>query len=71
MSMFRHDCTKHGHRFQARYDRWPNGALGISSLKADSLSTRGDLLTEMVTERRYVHDVCVRCGKVVSRIPDV
>ncbi len=54
-----------GHDFQPRYD--------VVAPKWLAKETRRDWLAhagvpiEHLHERIYVHDICVRCGKVVSR----
>ncbi len=60
--MFSHDCTVKGHRYQGRYDEHPH--------KGD-LDFKGGVdpaaLRELIVTRTYVHDICVKCGKTISR----
>ena len=62
-----HDCNVHGHQFEPRYDVRPNASLGLSKIDGYTLAFQPELVEKMVTETIYVHDVCVKCGKVVNR----
>ena len=56
-------CETGGHRYQARYDELPNPCrMDLSGI--DCADAR-----ELVIVRRYVRDVCVRCGKTIEREP--
>jgi hypothetical protein len=60
------DCALKGARFsgckfEARYDLSPVDVSGLARLK----SFEGNL--DSLRRRTYVHDICIRCGKVVDR----
>jgi len=61
--MFRHNCQKHGHRYEARFDkRFPVGIM-------DRLAKTGNIpeIIEAMKETIYIHDLCTRCGHVIER----
>lgn len=68
-----------GHRFKGRYDNeegaHPDSSSVIDSIlaaynKDDSLPAVLDSIGPLLMKSRivYVHDVCTRCGQVVSRL---
>ena len=60
--IFRHDCEKHGHRYEARYDKGPSQEFRCTG-HADSILK----LAEMHREVTYVRDICTHCGHVIER----
>lgn len=50
-----HDCARHGHRLESRYDHGPARPAVVED---DG---------EMVHDRRWVCDVCTACGKTFGR----
>lgn len=54
-----------GCRFDARYDKEPADLSGMTELSGHG----SGLMLERLRRVTYVHDVCVRCGKVVRRPP--
>ena len=61
--MFKHDCTKHGHRFKARYSEQPNTVWGgMESFKTSETSGVAFKL------KVYECDICKYCGKIVENI---
>ena len=61
------NCDKKGHKFEPRYDYGkptiPSRAAGMSA--KDMIQ-----ILEATRSRKYVQDVCVKCGKVVNRYYD-
>ena len=55
------------HKFQARYDETENNT--VSKLSAQTIYMHGSDLRDLVIVRRYVRDICVKCGKVINREP--
>lgn len=55
-------CSDGAHKFEARYDEKP-GNVEIRSVRGVSAAD----LRELMLLRVYVHDICVKCGKVVTR----
>ena len=55
-------CEKKGHKFEARYNE--NPAMGS---KIDKASMSARELRELFYYKTYIHDICVRCGKVIKR----
>lgn len=58
--MFKHDCNKHGHRFEARYTKKPNKYS--EGMESGKITQRA--LEMILYYDEYVHDVCTRCGKI-------
>ena len=58
--MFKHDCNKHGHRFEARYLEEPNKVL------LDKLQSVSGNLRDILIIKKYIYDICIRCGKIVK-----
>ncbi len=59
------NCKAHGHSFRPRFDlRAPKWLEKENRL--DWLADSGVQL-EHVYEKIYVHDVCTKCGMIVSR----
>lgn len=54
-------CEKKGHKFEARYDEEPSG----TTVKAASCPL--EAYRTLLFYNTYVHDICVRCGKVIKR----
>ena len=61
---FNYRCYNGGklHKFEPRYDELPN-EMGPTKMKGDSMSA----LRELLLRRVYVKDVCVWCGKEISK----
>ena len=60
--MFKHDCTKHGHRYEARFDKRLPADIPQNRLMlflADEIKAMQNIV--------YVRDICVRCGHVIER----
>jgi hypothetical protein len=53
-----------GHRYEARYDEVPM-PIDFNNVDVDGI-TPWDL-RDLMIHRVYVHDICVRCGDVVTR----
>jgi hypothetical protein len=53
-----HDCGVHGHRFEQRYDQ-----------RLPFVTSEAHHAFEVLSEKTYVCDICVRCGKVITRNP--
>ncbi|WP_159585940.1 hypothetical protein [Chelativorans xinjiangense] len=51
-----------GCRFEARYDLGPPDLSRFKSFERATLE-----FFEIMKPKTYVHDVCVRCGKIVKR----
>lgn len=64
MTLFRHDCKKHGHRMEGRYDRRPGMVALMEVVDSVNIESMRGQLHDQVT---YVKDVCVRCGFTVPR----
>lgn len=56
--MFKHDCTKHGHRFEARYSEVPSGYT------MESPRMTIPELRSLAFYQTYIHDICTRCGEI-------
>ncbi len=57
-------CGDNNHRFEPRYDVKPN----IKTFKqGDNTAEEVVSMLNAVSEKKYVHDICVRCGKIVNR----
>lgn len=64
MTLFPHNCEKHGHRFEGRYDKSPASDKGLDYEGSQ------DFLLEYIkanTKKIYVKDICTRCGKEIVR----
>lgn len=59
----KHDCRKHGHRFEPRYDMIPPENINRLHATVDGACR----ITEILTKKIYVHDICTRCGLIVPR----
>lgn len=66
MSWFTHDCKKHGHRYEGRFDSVFPSAL----IPANTASFKLGPGSVVPYERHYVCDVCVRCGDRIERKED-
>ncbi len=68
MIKFTHSCSKHGHRFEPRYDKILLSADDINKIHFDDmpLSVAAKFIDSMI-ETIYVCDVCVYCGVTVYR----
>lgn len=59
-----HDCDLAGHQFEARYD-YQGPALNSKIRAADAAEATEFL--RAAGKQTYVHDICVKCGKIVKR----
>lgn len=64
MSLFRHNCKKQGHKFEARYDykydyKFPDLMEGVTRVSGYRI--------EDVKEKVYICDICIYCGKTIYR----
>jgi hypothetical protein len=62
--MFKHDCKKHGHRFEARYSEEATGVelsnaygTGVEAMK---------LVRDLMVLKVYECDICRYCGKIIN-----
>lgn len=58
-----HECGKDNHRFEARYDYEPSQLDFKGRTNYDGL----EKLIENSKKQTYVCDICIYCGKTVSR----
>lgn len=63
--MFKHDCSKHGHRFEARYSQELSD-LFRNGFTAERISP--EKLKKILFCQKYVYDVCVKCGKIIKPV---
>jgi hypothetical protein len=54
-------CGDNHHHFEARYTEEYNN-LGISHIRGCS----PDELKALMTYKKYVHDICIKCGKIIK-----
>lgn len=64
MFNWNHDCSKHGHEYEARYDSRPSGQK--STIERGTLEALR-LMLEHNAIKTYVQDVCVKCGDIKKR----
>ena len=57
------NCEKKGHEFEARYDENPNTHLGGMEVTR----TNPKEIRKYIYYKTYIHDICVRCGKVIKK----
>ena len=50
------------HKYEARYDEVPTRLDGLEVERASVAQLRS-----LMYHRKYVHDVCTRCGDVIKR----
>lgn len=59
-------CENTGHQFEPRFDTIPTRQRNIEgTLSAQDVVE----ILHAMSEKRYVHDICVKCGKTVKREP--
>jgi len=64
-----HDCKKHGHDYQPRYDEMLDPRLSGASLASLFRSTYPEKkIYDVLSTRIYVKDICNYCGDVVERL---
>lgn len=68
------DCARKGKfwngcRFEPRYDTVPPtlSTMGLDTIKTTVCGM--ETMIRSMTKEVYVHDVCIRCGKVIERGP--
>jgi hypothetical protein len=62
--LFKKKCGDDNHKFEARYDTYPfRGDFEAQRMTIDEIVAYFDARSE----KTYVHDICVRCGKIVKR----
>jgi hypothetical protein len=67
MSWFK-GCEEGVHKFEARYDEVKTPTdVRLKSGGGVDVSEFAEAFRRMNFEQRYVHDICVRCGKIVKR----
>jgi hypothetical protein len=68
MNIFKHDCNKHGHRFEARYDDEMADSIVdlIQKIKDCDELTKRMVLVGAMTLKKYHYDICTRCGKIIK-----
>jgi len=62
MGVFFEGCREGVHKFEPRYDEEPN-PYRFTSVKG----IFSEDMRELMIIRKYVKDVCVRCGKTIER----
>lgn len=62
--MFNHNCDKHGHKFEARYNIIPPSAESLGGVNGTAGGVA--LFIEKLTKEEYIHDICTKCGKIVN-----
>lgn len=64
MKLFK-GCTEGSHKFRARY------SAGAPSLNLNSFEEAPAFVIERMYKaskpKTYIHDICVRCGKIIMR----
>jgi len=62
-------CSRGGseHKFEPRYDEEPNKKLN-SAYMVDHLFTSDEGFRMVFVIKKYVKDICVRCGKSIWRV---
>lgn len=62
--MFKHNCNKENHKYEARYDERPMASLeGFKYKGCEDMNE----IRQLFIFKTYVHDICVRCGNIVMR----
>lgn len=59
----KHDCEKHGHKFEPRYDTIPPDYPS----RLDTTIYGACRYIEVLTKKIYVHDICTKCGLIKKR----
>ena len=63
MGIFKHDCNKDGHQFEARYS-YEMPAIDIPPARMSHAQFLA--IIESIKTKKYIHDICVKCGKIVE-----
>ena len=63
-----HQCEKHGHRYEQRFDEMIDPRLDRHLIKAMMSSPYQRPEIGRVKVRIYVKDICVHCGDVIERL---
>ena len=67
MSFFK-SCEDNVHKFEARYDERDNGkSVKFGESCGYSIGELANAIKKASTYLIYVHDICVRCGKIIKR----
>lgn len=55
-------CSEGVHKFEARYNsEWPKDQCYPTANNVDVIG-----LIEAIKTQAYIHDICVRCGKIIK-----
>lgn len=66
--LFAHDCDKHGHYYEGRYDEsLPPGFPANARLQSSGLIETVTQMIQAVKCHTYVKDVCRYCGDTIDR----
>jgi hypothetical protein len=61
-------CEDNVHKFEPRYDEKHNGNnVKFNNASGCSIYELADAIKNASTNLIYVHDICVRCGKIIKR----
>lgn len=64
------DCKTYGHFYQARYEkRLPEHLKNASNITLEVTGAHGKMpdMSDLILEIHYIHDICIKCGKIVER----
>lgn len=62
--IFKHNCDKRGHKYEARYDEVPNEKLLIPGM---NMVGNAEKIKELMILKIYIKDICIYCGKEIKR----
>ncbi len=60
--MFPHNCEKHGHKYEPRFDH-----ITPTINRCENIDSYVVNMVRALTRKIYVKDICTRCGKVIER----
>ena len=66
----RKDCSDRNHDFKARYDSIPVTSIDMGVLAAIRRIDQYEnpsIIMSLTHTSKYIHDICIRCGKIVKR----
>ena len=67
MSFFK-SCEDNVHKFEPRYDERDNGKrVKFGEGYGYSIGELANAMKKLSTNMIYIHDICVRCGKIIKR----